>query len=66
MSLVARHLSNKQIAAELRISENTVKFHLGKIFERTGTHTRESLSELAQRYNGNRGASCEMLPIEVA
>lgn len=32
--LVARGLGNKQIAAELGISENTVKFHVNSIFEK--------------------------------
>jgi len=65
MSLVARHLSNKQIAAELRISENTVKFHLGKMFEKTGIRTREALQSLTQTHNGDSRMSHEIFPSKV-
>jgi DNA-binding NarL/FixJ family response regulator len=46
LDLVQRKMSNKQIASQLSISENTVKFHLGKIFCKVGTRTRESIHEV--------------------
>jgi two-component system, NarL family, response regulator YdfI len=45
--LVARGLKNKDIAAELDISENTVKRHLQSIFSKTGTRDRLELAVLA-------------------
>lgn len=45
--LVARGLKNKDIAAELTISENTVKRHLQSIFSKTGTRDRLELAVLA-------------------
>ncbi len=46
-SLVARGLKNKDIAAELHISENTVKRHLQSIFNKTGIRDRLELAVLA-------------------
>ncbi len=45
--LVARRLSNKEIASALGISERTVKFHLGNVFAKLGVHNRYSAAELA-------------------
>ncbi|MFB3813133.1 MAG: response regulator [Terriglobales bacterium] len=45
--LVARGLKNKDIAAELNISENTVKRHLQSIFNKTGARDRLELAVLA-------------------
>jgi DNA-binding NarL/FixJ family response regulator len=45
--LVARGLKNRDIAAELHISENTVKRHLQSIFSKTGTRDRLELAVLA-------------------
>lgn len=45
--LVARGMKNKDIAAELTISENTVKRHLQSIFSKTGTRDRLELAVLA-------------------
>ena len=42
--LVARGLRNRQIAAELQISENTVKRHLQSIFNKTGARDRLELA----------------------
>jgi len=46
LSLVQKRLSNKEIASELCISENTVKFHLGKMFSKAGIRDRNSLADL--------------------
>jgi DNA-binding NarL/FixJ family response regulator len=45
--LVARGMKNKDIAGELRISENTVKRHLQSVFSKTGTRDRLELAVLA-------------------
>src|SRR5579872_4185507 len=45
--LVTRGLRNREIAAELNISENTVKRHLQSIFSKTGAHDRVELAVLA-------------------
>jgi len=46
-ALVARGLKNKDIAQELKISENTVKRHLQSIFNKTGSRDRLELAVLA-------------------
>jgi DNA-binding NarL/FixJ family response regulator len=48
-SLVAGGLSNKEIAARLGRSEETVKHHLTKVFEKTGVTSRVELALLAER-----------------
>jgi DNA-binding NarL/FixJ family response regulator len=40
LQFIARGLPNKAIAAELRISEHTVKFHVGSIFDKLGVSSR--------------------------
>jgi DNA-binding NarL/FixJ family response regulator len=47
LSLVARGLSNKQIAHQLTIAESTVKFHLSTIFGRLGADNRAQAVALA-------------------
>jgi two-component system nitrate/nitrite response regulator NarP len=42
-SLVARGLSNKEVARELGISGGTVKIHMHSIFQKLGTKSRYSL-----------------------
>jgi len=46
-ALVARGLKNRDIAAELKISENTVKRHLQSIFDKTGARDRLELAVMA-------------------
>jgi DNA-binding NarL/FixJ family response regulator len=46
-ALVARGLKNRDIAAELNISENTVKRHLQSIFDKTGARDRLELAVMA-------------------
>ncbi len=46
-ALVARGMKNKDIAAELGISENTVKRHLQSIFNKTGARDRLELAVIA-------------------
>ncbi len=45
--MVARGLKNRDIAAALKISENTVKRHLQSIFNKTGARDRLELAVLA-------------------
>ncbi len=47
--LVAAGLSNKEIAAQLYVSPNTVKVHLRNIFTKTGVSSRTELTLLALR-----------------
>jgi len=44
--LLERRLSNKEIAAALKISESTVKFHLSNIFRKLGVRDRHSAGEV--------------------
>jgi DNA-binding NarL/FixJ family response regulator len=46
-ALVARGFKNRDIAAQLTISENTVKRHLQSIFDKTGARDRLELAVLA-------------------
>lgn len=48
--LVARGLRNREIAAQLHISENTVKRHLQSIFSKTGAHDRVELAAMAAEH----------------
>lgn len=41
--MLLRGLSNKEIAAQCRISELTVKDHLKHIYQKTGAHQRTAL-----------------------
>jgi DNA-binding NarL/FixJ family response regulator len=45
MRLVASGLTNKEIAAELRLSEFTVKRHMSRILKRLGAHSRVEAAE---------------------
>jgi FixJ family two-component response regulator len=42
-SIVVKSQSNKEISAELHISESTVKFHLARLFEKFGVRRRSEL-----------------------
>lgn len=46
--LIAKGLTNKQIAIEMNITERTVKAHLTSVFKKTKTKDRLSLALLAQ------------------
>jgi two-component system NarL family response regulator len=49
LRLVAQDLSNKEIADRLSVSEHTVKYHLGEIFQRLGLKNRDQAAEYAMR-----------------
>jgi two-component system, NarL family, nitrate/nitrite response regulator NarL len=51
--LVARDLSNKEVAYELGITDGTVKTHMHSIFQKLGTKSRYSLVVLS----GSPGAA---------
>jgi len=48
LTLVASGARNKAIAAELLISENTVKFHVANLLRKVGASTRAELASLAR------------------
>jgi len=51
LELVASGLTNRQIGARLHISENTVEYHLHRLFDRLGISTRAALVHLWDTYS---------------
>ena len=49
--LVGEGCSNREIATRLRISEDTVKHHLSRIFDKTGTSSRVELALFAHHHD---------------
>ncbi len=66
--LVAEGLTNREIAAQVYLSPNTVKVHLRNIFTKTGVASRTELSILAVRegWISVPEAAAETAPVEVA
>ncbi len=50
LAVLARGLSNKQIAAELVISERTVKFHISSLISKLGASNRTEVVALAAQH----------------
>ena len=48
LRLVAAGARNQEIATTLRVSPNTVKFHVSNLLRKTGTRTRAELGALAR------------------
>jgi DNA-binding NarL/FixJ family response regulator len=46
LTLLERRHGNKEISSALQISENTVKFHLAKLFGKLGVHDRHAVTDL--------------------
>ncbi|HEY88831.1 MAG TPA: hypothetical protein G4N98_03735 [Thermoflexia bacterium] len=67
-ALTAGGLTNREIAAQLYISHNTVKVHLRNIFTKTGVASRTELSMLAMRegWVTISESEQELSPIQVA
>jgi len=57
VSLVASGLTNRQIGAQLHISENTVEYHLHHIYARLGLSTRTALVHLWDSHHPSDGES---------
>ena len=56
MEFLLRRLSNKEIATILRISETTVKFHVGHIFKKLHISSRQELSAKSVPHLGWRSS----------
>lgn len=50
LAMLAEGLSNKEIARQLAISDNTVKFHLSSIFGKLGATSRTEAVTLGMRH----------------
>ena len=48
LHLVASGARNRDIAAQLGVSANTVKFHVSNLLRKTGTTTRSELAALTR------------------
>ncbi|MBE5759398.1 MAG: helix-turn-helix transcriptional regulator [Clostridiales bacterium] len=51
LKCLADKLRNNEIAAKLNITERTVKFHTGNLYQKLGVRTRKEAAELAKRKN---------------
>ena len=51
VQLIARGYSNRELAKELSLSEETVKRHLSNTFDKTGVSTRLELALFAMAHN---------------
>ena len=49
IALVAKGMTNKEIAYHLGLSERTIQFHINSIFNKTGTSSRTEAVALAMR-----------------
>ena len=49
MKLVAEGMTNREIAARVHLSQNTIKFHMRQIFQKTGASNRTDLAHQAAK-----------------
>src|SRR5436305_193661 len=50
LELIAQGLSNREIAQKLFVSENTVKTHAGRVFDKLGARRRTQAVQLAKEF----------------
>ena len=50
LELIAQGLSNREIAEKLFVSENTVKTHAGRVFDKLGAQRRTQAVQLAKEF----------------
>ena len=51
LGLIARGLTNPEIAAQLFLSSHTIKTHINRIFAKTGSRDRAAAIGYAHRHN---------------
>jgi len=49
MRLVVEGKTNRDIAADVHLSQNTIKFHMRQIFQKTGASNRTDLAHQAAK-----------------
>jgi DNA-binding NarL/FixJ family response regulator len=49
MRLVVEGKTNREIAADVHLSQNTIKFHMRQILQKTGTSNRTELAHQAAK-----------------
>jgi len=49
MRLAAEGMTNREIAAKVHLSQNTIKFHMRQIFQKTGAGNRTELAHQAAK-----------------
>ena len=59
LEAVAQGLSNREIGAQLWISEQTVKFHLRNIYRKLGLTSRTEAARYAHRSGPRRNVTVE-------
>jgi hypothetical protein len=66
MALVATGLLNKQVGAELGISEITVKAHRGRVMQKMGANSVVDLARMAARPRSERFPHINLMQVAVS